>query len=144
ACASGHALLQALSASSRADLRAAGAALAGLGGGFTPAGDDFLTGAMMALWALRDSAGAGAVAGTLAQAAVPRTTAVSAAWLDAAARGEATESWHRFLEALAAGQAQAAAEAEQRILAIGHTSGEDALLGFLLSAETLAGSTPAV
>jgi hypothetical protein len=114
------------------DLRVKSAALAGLGGGFTPAGDDFLLGAMYALWATRPESVARALAEAIAQGAAPRTTKVSAAYLRAGARGAAGQGWHRLTDALSEGRHTDLTESLHDISRVGHTSGADALAGFLL------------
>jgi hypothetical protein len=130
------ALTAALEPGGQWSLESAAGALAGLGGGFTPAGDDFLMGAIFACWATRPDREAGEVGETIIRAAAPRTTTASAAWLRAAARGEASGPWHHLVEALAAGEATATTRATGTILETGHTSGEDALAGFLCTVET--------
>jgi len=110
-------------------LQAAAARLAGLGQGLTPAGDDWLVGAM--LWAWLSQPGPERACSLVAAAAAPRTTALSAAHLRAAAAGQCSAAWHRLLPALCGGP-QAKLEAAARdVLAVGHTSGGDALAGFL-------------
>lgn len=104
--------------------------LAGLGSGLTPAGDDFLVGAIFALWSTRPSTEAERMAVAMAGAAASRTTSLSAAWLEAAARGEASEAWHNLVSAIADDDEAAVARAIESILAVGHTSGADALAGF--------------
>ncbi|MBN1138849.1 MAG: DUF2877 domain-containing protein [Anaerolineae bacterium] len=121
----------------RRRLRAGATALAGLGGGLTPAGDDFLVGAM--LWAWLAHPEPGAFCCTLAGMAAPLTTALSAAFLRAAAGGQCSAAWQSLLAAVAGprsgGDAQTRevrlAQAAHRILACGASSGADALLGFL-------------
>jgi hypothetical protein len=111
-------------------LRGAGR-LAGLGGGLTPAGDDFVLGALLGLWAGlygRSGEGAGEL---LAEAAAARTTTLSAAYLRAAARGECSAYWQRLLAALCAPDQADLRPALESLLAVGHTSGADALAGFL-------------
>ncbi|MBP7691832.1 MAG: DUF2877 domain-containing protein, partial [Anaerolineales bacterium] len=103
--------------------------LAGVGGGLTPAGDDFIVGALLAVWAGRAGAGADALAEPVAAAAAPLTTTLSAAYVRAAARGEGSAYWHALLAALAAGADWRPALRD--LLAVGHTSGADALAGFL-------------
>jgi hypothetical protein len=103
--------------------------LAGLGGGLTPAGDDFLTGAM--LWAWLAHPIPLAFCHTLVEAAAPRTTTLSAAFLRAAAQGECNAAWHRLLAALRVGAENELAAAVREVLAYGATSGADALAGFL-------------
>ena len=110
-------------------LRRGGAGLAGLGGGLTPAGDDFLAGAM--LWAWLAHPAPGPLCQTLVEVAAPRTTILSAAWLQAAARGECSASWHALLEGLSEGTEAQIAPAAQEVLTHGATSGADSLAGFL-------------
>jgi hypothetical protein len=123
----GAAELAAARAGGRAGLAAAAARLAGLGGGLTPAGDDFLAGAMLRAWL--DDPAPGAFCQAVLAAAEPRTTLLSAALLGAAARGECSAAWHRLLAGLAAGKPLL--PAVDAVLAQGHTSGADALAGFL-------------
>jgi hypothetical protein len=107
--------------------------LAGLGGGLTPAGDDFLTGTM--LWAWLAHPASDPLCRALTAAAVPRTTTLSAAFLRAAARGECSAPWHVLLSALTQGPSEGGegriTAAVQEILARGATSGADSLAGFL-------------
>lgn len=111
--------------------RAGAGMLAGLGGGLTPAGDDFLLGVLYALWATRPPQQAAALADAIAARAVPRTSRLSAAWLKAAARGEAARPWHTLVEALVCADQTAVVAAARGILRVGHTSGSDALAGFV-------------
>ncbi len=110
-------------------VRKAAKALAGLGPGLTPAGDDLLLGVMHGLWATRSDAAK--FTDAIARAATPRTHVLSAAWLTAGASGEAAEPWHDLIAALAAHNGQQLEVAVMRILPTGHTSGADALAGFL-------------
>jgi hypothetical protein len=111
--------------------------LAGLGGGLTPAGDDFLCGAMLWAWLAHPSPAT--FCHSLLEAAAGRTTVLSAAFLRAAARGECNAAWHRLLVALAGwGEEQPTADACERlersvrdVLSFGSTSGGDTLAGFL-------------
>ena len=103
--------------------------LAGIGPGLTPAGDDLLLGVMHGLWATRPEAAA--LCAAIAAAAAPRTHALSAAWLTAAASGEAGEPWHALIAALADQNQPLLHAAALRILPTGHTSGADALAGLL-------------
>jgi len=107
--------------------------LAGLGPGGTPAGDDFLVGVMAAVWLLGDQADAQAIA----QTAAPRTSALSAAFLHAAGRGELIAPWHALLEALAAGDPAQVEQGAMRLESFGASSGADALDGFILAGQTL-------
>jgi len=110
-------------------LRAGAARLAGLGGGLTPAGDDFLVGIM--LWAWLAHPDPPVICRAIVEEAAPRTTTLSAAFLRAAGRGECSAAWHRFLAALTTGTEDELAAAVQGVLAYGATSGADALAGFL-------------
>jgi len=111
--------------------------ITGLGGGLTPAGDDFLLGMMLAIWCCLPPPEAKRLAFDIVSATVGRTTNLSAAWLEAAGKGEATQYWHALIEALARGAPLSLQRAGRRIIGIGHTSGADALTGFLLVAEIL-------
>ncbi|MDR7588800.1 MAG: DUF2877 domain-containing protein [Armatimonadota bacterium] len=120
------------------DARALGAAareLAGLGPGLTPSGDDVLTGCLLALslWPTRRPDLRSLIAGQ----AISRTTRISAAYLAAAARGEAGGDWHHLRDALAESDPDAVRRAAARLLALGETSGADMLGGFLLAAQAL-------
>ena len=111
---------------------AAASALAGLGEGSTPAGDDYLVGVVHALRAAGASASLVAALGGVGDG---RTTALSASWLAAAARGEASPVWGALLAALAGSDEAAVAAAAAAVRATGHTSGAYSLRGFV---ETLA------
>ena len=128
-------LLSAFSAAlAQADLPSArkfAAQLAGLGFGLTPAGDDVLMGAMYATWITHPAEVAGVLLQETASSAAPLTTSLSAAWLRSAGRGEAGNLWHRFFDALLSSDAESTQSAADKILAVGHTSGADALAGFL-------------
>ncbi len=112
-----------------AQLRAGAARLAGLGGGLTPAGDDFLTGVM--LWAWLTHPAPGPLCKALLEAATPRTTILSAAFLRAAADGECSAPWHRFFAVLESGTKDQLTAAVQGVLSHGSTSGADTLAGLL-------------
>ncbi len=111
----------------------AAAGLAGLGGGLTPSGDDYLIGTMHALWAILPEAEARTLSRPLAHAALPRTTDLSGAWIYAAAAGEAGEYWHDLFEALLREGSSGLEIPVRRLLRVGHTSGADALAGFLVA-----------
>ena len=116
--------------------------LAGLGVGLTPAGDDFLLGVMYGLRLKqfqRKGAETQRIVEILADEAVPRTTTLSGAWLEAARRGEAGQPWHKLVEAMmvtSTGSVTAVSQAIDRILTTGHTSGADALTGFITTLKT--------
>lgn len=116
-----------------AAIATAAARLVGLGPGLTPAGDDFLTGYLAALWSRAAAeAGVQAMLAPLAAACSPlilRTHAISRQMLDDATRG-------RFAQALvdvtiALSGAGNTDDAAARALACGHSSGADALCGLL-------------
>lgn len=113
---------------------AGGKRLAGVGGGLTPAGDDFVVGVCLAAWAGLHGAGGPDLCAQVVEAAAPLTTTLSAAYLRAAARGECAAVWHALFAALTQPEAvrQAAMqEAVGALLRVGHTSGADGLAGFL-------------
>ena len=100
-------------------------ALLGRGPGLTPAGDDALAGILLV-------AHAHGVAGPVAAAVRERlgsTTAVSAALLDAAADGYAAADVVALVDAAVARDAAAVARVLPAVLAIGHTSGADLVIG---------------
>lgn len=106
--------------------------LAGLGAGLTPAGDDFIMGALYAVWIIHPLEAASVLAQNIASTAAPLTTSLSAAWLRSAGRGEAGVLWHQFFEA-SVGRVDNTTylrEAMDKILSVGETSGADALAGF--------------
>ena len=113
-------------------LQAGAAGLAGLGGGLTPAGDDFLCGAMLCAWLTHPFPET--LCRRVVEVAAPRTTVLSAALLRAAARGECTAAWHRILRAVCLGMAAEVASAVHEVMSHGATSGADALAGFLWAA----------
>ena len=121
----GHpAVADAESAVGRGDLPAAVGALAGLGPGLTPSGDDVLGGLLVVL------AVAGHDGRELRRAVDGAPThAISCAFLTWAARGQAVEPVHRLLDALAASDPAAVRRHQEAVLALGHTSGADLLLG---------------
>jgi hypothetical protein len=105
--------------------------LAGLGIGLTPAGDDFIMGAVLALWIIHPTDVASVFAKEVADTAALLTTSLSAAWLRSAGRGEAGQMWHDLFDALISADKMVIQESVDNILAVGHTSGADALTGFL-------------
>lgn len=110
------------------EVREAARGLAGRGIGLTPSGDDVLMGVLYALWVWKPER---TLLEAIVGSAAPRTTTLSAAFLGAAAAGEASYAWHR----LAGGDAGAMAE----ILATGHSSGREAWAGFVTTWTRLAG-----
>lgn len=106
--------------------RKAACALAGLGNGLTPAGDDVLMGVLYAFWVWAPDS---IWIDLIPDWAAPLTTTLSAAYLRAASCGEATIQWHN----LVAGKPNAV----DQIISIGHTSGHDAWAGFTATFKSL-------
>lgn len=104
--------------------------LAGLGGGLTPAGDDFALGVFLAAHAGLYGPAAAAHCAALAFTMLPRTTTLSAAYLQAAARGECASYWHAVLVALIDPSPDLPA-AVKALVSVGHTSGADGLAGLV-------------
>jgi Protein of unknown function (DUF2877) len=108
------------------------AALLGRGPGLTPAGDDLLAGLL--LGALAFGGPAGSLRAAVAALGPARTTALSAALLRHAARGECIGEVAALAAALTgAGPVESAAS---RLLGVGHTSGTALALGLVLAAES--------
>jgi len=129
-------LLLALRRGDREGIAIYALALAGLGPGATPAGDDFLMGLMAGLraWPQFLTPGglsAGDACVTVSQAVVAHTNVFSAAHLRAARDGQMGAGWHRLAAALTAGDKRAIQEAAESLLAFGATSGADAMAGFV-------------
>ncbi|HSR82809.1 MAG TPA: DUF2877 domain-containing protein [Streptosporangiaceae bacterium] len=104
---------------------AAVAALLGRGPGLTPAGDDALAGFLLGARAVGlDATGAAAAVATMASA---RTTALSAALLWHAARGEC-------IDEVAAVVAKPSGPVMRRLLRIGHSSGAALATGLMTAA----------
>ena len=105
--------------------------LAGLGPGLTPAGDDYLLGALARLQldaALPDIT----TLGQFIPAAALATTRLSRAWLTYAARGLFDARWHALQSALIGGEQKDICQAANDILSVGASSGPQAMAGFLL------------
>jgi hypothetical protein len=109
--------------------------LAGLGGGVTPSGDDYLQGVIHALWAKYDDKRALPMGEAIVSMATPRTNIISGEWLRSAARGEAGEDWHLLMQAIAMNRR--VDKTMIRLLRRGHTSGADAMAGFLVTLSML-------
>jgi len=107
------------------------ASLVGKGSGLTPAGDDLIGGALIALRAVGSKATATRLGTCALRLARTRTNRISRAHLACAAAGEGHEALHHALYAILSGQKNL--ETELVALGrIGHTSGMDALNGALL------------
>lgn len=106
--------------------------IAGRGPGLTPSGDDLLIGIVHALrvWPrIAPPGSAASIRDLLVNAARPRTTRISGAYLEAARCGWAAEPWHALVRSVSEPPALTRA-AVRRLLRIGETSGADALTGF--------------
>ncbi len=119
---------------SQTEVAQAVAQLAGLGSGLTPAGDDYLLGVMVALWLT----GQIELLPEIAEVASPKTTALSRAFLRAAARGEFIEPWHELAQAWLDQDRPAVARAVAEIAQVGASSGAAALAGFARTMFSLA------
>ena len=128
-------LLKALAHDDLSQTQAAAGELAGLGGGVTPSGDDYLQGVIYALWTRLPTGKAKIAAAAVANPAVERTNAISAEWLKSATRGEAAEDWHFLVNAL--GTETELEPVALRLIRRGHTSGADAMAGFVSALYTL-------
>lgn len=111
-------------------LQQAAQAVAGQGIGLTPAGDDWLIGCMIAL----HLEGYPDIALHIALTACPATTPLSAAWLKMVGQGQVSEHWHRLFNTHST---QAIESASLAILNQGHTSGADAIRGFIQTLDAL-------
>jgi hypothetical protein len=106
-------------------------ALSGLGPGLTPAGDDLLAGLALGLRAAKGTVPTTFEA-ALTAAVVGRTTDLAAARVRYAAAGHPDEHIHRLLTALLMDKSEnSLPDAVRAVLAYGHTSGADALVGLL-------------
>jgi hypothetical protein len=105
-------------------------ALVGMGPGLTPAGDDFVGGAMIALRAAGHPEMADRIAAWALPLAATRTSRISRAHLECAAAGEGHEALHLFLSS-------SSEEHLEQLARIGHTSGLDAAAGAVLSLERM-------
>ena len=110
-------------------LSAGASQLAGLGSGLTPAGDDFLLGTMFCAWLAHPNPKR--YCELIASVASPKTTMLSRAFLRSAAAGQFGAPWHGLLLALEDDGGERLGIATREVLAYGHSSGADALAGFL-------------
>jgi hypothetical protein len=122
-------LSSALAAANFCSAKIIASKLAGLGIGLTPSGDDFIMGAIYAAWIIHPPKIAAPLVQGIVNTAAPLTTSLSAAWLRSAGEGEAGNVWHEFLDALVSENALRIEERMNNILAVGETSGADALAG---------------
>jgi len=108
------------------------AILVGMGNGLTPAGDDLIGGALIALRAVGRRRIGDRVAEWALRLARTRTNRISLAHLQCAASGQGHEALHLALSAILAGQENLGKELSS-LRRVGHTSGMDALSGALLA-----------
>lgn len=111
--------------------------LIGLGPGVTPSCDDMLLGFMSSLLLVtgalsRDVHYAREVNRTIVSSVNGQTTLLSQKLLEHAALGETPELTYNVIEAAIAGTEEQVRKATSELLAVGHSSGTDTLLGILL------------
>lgn len=104
--------------------------LIGLGPGLTPAGDDFVGGALIALRAFGHGGAADRIAAWALPLAESQTSRISRAHLACAAQGQGHETLHALLCALSR-KAEERAAALAGLDRMGHSSGRDAAAGAL-------------
>jgi hypothetical protein len=105
--------------------------LAGLGTGLTPTGDDFLMGAFLGYHLFDPQGRSAEFSREIVNGLEGRTNALSMAFLRSAVRGEASIAWHELVSSIEHDSSDQLAKACQRILKTGHSSGADALTGFV-------------
>lgn len=105
--------------------------LAGLGSGLTPSGDDFIIGILYALRIVFPKEVAKQLVDRICRVAAAQTHLLSAAYIHAAAHGEAIWIWHSLLDAMISSNTSHFRQVIRQFLLIGHTSGIDALAGFV-------------
>jgi hypothetical protein len=107
-------------------------ALIGLGPGLTPSGDDFLGGIMIALNLLEEVEKCRVLASAVENAA-SATNDISRAHLNAAAQGVGAEPLHATIGDVISNRNHALKASLERLDAIGHCSGWDALTGVVIT-----------
>ncbi len=112
--------------------------LLGLGPGLTPSGDDYLGGMLIGLRLFGRAADAEVLWAWLAPRVSAGTSRISAAHLAAAAEGEAHETLHACIDALAEGLSHGWPARLAALASIGHCSGWDGLAGVIAAAERVA------
>jgi hypothetical protein len=111
--------------------------LLGRGPGLTPAGDDFLAALLVGAWSF--GLAAQSLRAAVAAQAPYRTTAISAALLHGACRGESLPELTRLLLAMS-GRGSEVHSALDALVRMGHTSGRALAAGALSAATIAAGS----
>lgn len=104
-------------------------ALIGCGDGLTPAGDDYLTGFLIALHSVDQHRAGQQLTAHLQNHVIQRTSRISAAHLLAACRGMASEYLHNFIYAVMANNRPALQSATDQLRSYGHSSGYYAARG---------------
>lgn len=102
--------------------------LAGVGPGLTPSGDDFLVGAILALWLI---GGHENLIQLIYENSMPYTTRLSQEFLYCAFMGATDEAWYQFMEALCEKDLLTLSIAFERVVNWGASSGLDRLAGFI-------------
>lgn len=131
-----HTLHQALIDLRETEAIASARQLVGLGRGLTPSGDDWLVGCGLAAQLNLPSPEAAALLLKTIDLTSSGTTQLSSAWLQAAVNGLCNAHWHRFFAACQRSDSGQVYEAARQIVAVGHTSGADALAGYLAIIES--------
>jgi hypothetical protein len=121
-------MLRGIQTRDQAACNSGAAGLAGLGSGLTPAGDDWLLGNALAAQIGFPSLQAAEMIQRAVDSAASRTHVLSANWLQSAVRGACSQHWHDFFEQADQGKI---AHAARHIIQQGHSSGADALAGYL-------------
>lgn len=111
-------------------------ALAGLGMGLTPSGDDFLGGMMIALTRLDEKFLRQRLWNSVRYWANKNSNPISLAHLSAAAEGYGNQIIHNMVTAILHGDINAINTTIDDIATIGHSSGWDIMLGVILTIET--------
>ena len=131
-----HALAQALRAQDLVAFEAAALRVLGLGHGLTPSGDDLVGGILFTLEHAPIAAWGSAMPGVHARiqsAAQSATNPISAALLDDLMRGSSYRVLHDVFDAFQAGEPEPTADAVNRLLRLGASSGGDMLAGVFLA-----------
>ena len=110
--------------------------LVGLGNGLTPSGDDWLVGCALAAQLNLPSPETASLLLKTIGLVSSGTTFLSSNWLQATVSGMCNEHWHRFLASCVQPDSdQVCYQAALRIVEQGHSSGADALAGYLATIE---------
>ncbi len=119
--------------------------LSGLGTGLTPSGDDYVAGVAAALRFLSESRGDPPPEGwldLLAGSVESRTSGYSAFLVRCAARGQVSRPVSDWLEAILSGRREGVPAATDALVAMGHSSGVDAMAGMVHMLASMIEETP--